>query len=628
MLTQMRKGASSWPAKILLGLIALSFVGWGVGDIFINRGESRIAEVGSSEIDIRDLQLAYRNQVQPLQNSGIPVEPGSELAQALARLALDQLILRTLESNAARDLGITIDAETLRNDIAGNAAFFNSTGVFDAAVFQGVLATNGLSEARYLAVLSNQISEGQFVNSIGAVPPPPSVLVNSVFQHRTEQRVVELAVIPNDRLVSLPTANSGDLSGYYEANLGKYEAPEYRSADFLLVYPDDLLATVEVTDEAIQEAYNNSAGTWTDPEQRRLQQIPFATEEEAAAAHLAIEGGADFAQVAFDDAGMEAEEVDLGWFTQNDLFAELADPIFATPEGAVTAPLASPLGGWLLFRIAEVKPEDVTSFEDARETIESELRLRKARDAIFGLANELDDHLAAGETVQETAGALGLDVKTVTRINPDGGPEDPMSLQIIPSVAGFLDEVFFGDLNFPSTVIETNDGGLLVVEVTEIAPERLRPLDEVEELVRLDWQHEELASEAEEAAMALAQEVGSFGDITQVFSETGTSFDELQTFMRTQTPTLDNVGFETVTAIFAADAGSVVVSPSIDRTAQVVARILDVVETDELADPEGFQGVKNSVTNGMISDVIDQNSAAMFNATSIEIDQRLLEQYF
>jgi hypothetical protein len=30
----------------------------------------------------------------------------------------------------------------------------------------------------------------------------------------------------------------------------------------------------------------------------------------------------------------------------------------------------------------------------------------------------------------------------------------------------------------------------------------------------------------------------------------------------------------------------------------------------------------------MISDVIDQNSAAMFNATSIEIDQRLLEQYF
>ncbi len=628
MLTQMRKGASSWPAKILLGLIALSFVGWGVGDIFINRGETRVAEVGSSEVDIRDLQLAYRNQVQPLQNSGVPVEQGSELAQALARLALDQLILRTLESNAARDMGITIDAETLRNDIAGNAAFFNNSGVFDPAVFQGVLATNGLSEARYLAILSNQISEGQFVNSIGAVPPPPSTLIDSVFRHRTEQRVVELAVIPNDKLVPLPTAETSDLRNYYEENLGKYEAPEYRSADYLLIYPDDLAETVEITEEAIQEAYANSAGAWTDPEQRRLQQIPFATEEEAVSAHQAIEGGADFAQVAFDEAGMEAEELELGWFTRADLFAELADPIFATPEGSVTAPLASPLGGWLLFRVAEIKPEDVTSFEDARETIESELRLRKARESIYGLANELDDQLAAGATVQETAQALDLNVKTVTDIDPDGTPEDPMSLQIIPTVPGFLDEVFFGELDFPSTVIETNDGGLLVVEVTEITPERLRPFDEVEEQVRQDWQHEELAAQAEEAAMALAQEVGSFGDVTEVFAETGASFDELQTFTRTQTPTLDNVGFETVTAVFAADAGAVVVSPSVDNTAQVVARILDVVETDALVDPDGYRSVEISVTNGMISDVIDQNSAAMFNATSIEIDERLLEQYF
>lgn len=628
MLTQMRKGASSWPAKILLGLIALSFVGWGVGDIFINRGETRVAEVGSSEVDIRDLQLAYRNQVQPLQNSGVPVEQGSELAQALARLALDQLILRTLESNAARDMGITIDAETLRNDIAGNAAFFNNSGVFDPAVFQGVLATNGLSEARYLAILSNQISEGQFVNSIGAVPPPPSTLIDSVFRHRTEQRVVELAVIPNDKLVPLPTAETSDLRNYYEENLGKYEAPEYRSADYLLIYPDDLAETVEITEEAIQEAYANSAGAWTDPEQRRLQQIPFATEEEAVSAHQAIEGGADFAQVAFDEAGMEAEELELGWFTRADLFAELADPIFATPEGSVTAPRASPLGGWLLFRVAEIKPEDVTSFEDARETIESELRLRKARESIYGLANELDDQLAAGATVQETAEALDLNVKTVTDIDPDGTPEDPMSLQIIPTVPGFLDEVFFGELDFPSTVIETNDGGLLVVEVTEITPERLRPFDEVEEQVRQDWQHEELAAQAEEAAMALAQEVGSFGDVTEVFAETGASFDELQTFTRTQTPTLDNVGFETVTAVFAADAGAVVVSPSVDNTAQVVARILDVVETDALVDPDGYRSVEISVTNGMISDVIDQNSAAMFNATSIEIDERLLEQYF
>ncbi len=628
MLTRMRKGASSWPAKILLGVIALSFVSWGVGDIFINRGESRVAEVGNTEVDIRDLQLAYRSQVQPLQNSGIAVEPGSELSQAMARLALDQLILDKLKTKAARDLGITINAETLRADIAGNGAFFNEAGIFDPAVFSGVLATNGLSEEHYLAILSSQISEGQFFNSIGAAPPPPSTLIENVFRHRTEQRVVELEAIPNDRLVPIPEPEGGDLKAFYEANLERYQAPEYRSADYLLVYPSDLVGTVEVTEEEILAAYDSTPGTWTDPELRRLQQIPFETEEEARAAFVEIQEGTDFAQVGFDAAGLESEDLDLGWFTRNDLFGDLGEPVFAVQEGDVVEPLASPLGGWLLFRAAEVKPADVTPFEDARETIENELRLREARDAMFGLANELDDHIAVGQTVRETAQALDLKVETVERIGPDGTPEDVMLLQIIPTVPGFLDEVFLGELYFPSTVIETGDGGLLVIEVTEIDHGRLRDFEEVEELVLQDWQHEELARRAREAAMEIAGNVGSFDDIKEAFGETGAYFEDIATFTRTQTPELDNVGFETVTAIFEADASAIVVSPSIDNEAQVVARILDIVESDGQLDPEAHQLVSNSITNGMISDVIDQNSASMYDATSIEIDQRLLDTYF
>ena len=129
MLTRIRQGASSWPAKIFLIVIALSFVGWGVGDIFVNRGETTVAEAGPVEIDIQDLQIAYRNRIQPLQQAGTQVAPGSELAQALARAALDGLILDALESAAAEGFAIAVSDDTLRADIAANDLFANQTGM-------------------------------------------------------------------------------------------------------------------------------------------------------------------------------------------------------------------------------------------------------------------------------------------------------------------------------------------------------------------------------------------------------------------------------------------------------------------------------------------------------------------
>ncbi|MBT5433045.1 MAG: SurA N-terminal domain-containing protein [Alphaproteobacteria bacterium] len=628
MLTQMRKGASSWPAKIFLGVIALSFVGWGVGDVFVNRGGTTVADVGSAEVDIRDLQIAYSNQARSFQSQGVQIEAGSDLAQALARVALDQLILDSLQSETGAEFGITIGTDTLREDILNNGLFFDDSGVFSPAVFAGTLSTRGLTEARYLGLLGGQIRESQLLNSLGAVPPVPVVLADSVFEYRHEQRVAELAVIPNEALVPNPEPAAGDLEKFLEANLTEYSAPEYRSVDFLLVYPDDLARNIELDEAQLRQTYDAAPGAWTRAETRLFQQMSFPTEDAANAAFEELQGGADFAQVAFDQTGVAAEELDLGWFAPGDLFPELAGPLFAAPVGDAVAPLASPLGGWLIFRATDMTPEQVTPYEEARDAIATSLSLRMARDAMFGLANDMDDLLATGANVAETAAALELDARSLTRVSSFGATEDPMSLQIIPDAPEFLDEIYFGDIDFPSPVIETSDGGLLVVEVTEIVEARLRGLDEVEGHVLADWREQKLAELAGEAARSIADVAGIMGELNAAYSETGVSFDTLTPFVRTQAPGIDNVGLETVAALFEARPGEIVITPSVDGQHQVVARLLDIVSSDPIADPEGLLAVEQSLTNGLISDVVDQNTAAMYDSTSVSINSELLEEYF
>lgn len=63
MLNRMRKGSGGWLAKILLGMLILSFGVWGIGDIFRSSGSSVVAEVGKVKIEANDYARAYQGEL-------------------------------------------------------------------------------------------------------------------------------------------------------------------------------------------------------------------------------------------------------------------------------------------------------------------------------------------------------------------------------------------------------------------------------------------------------------------------------------------------------------------------------------------------------------------------------------
>ena len=614
MLTKLREGASSWPAKVILCVVALSFVGWGVGDIFVSRGETTVAEVGDVAIDVRDLQVAYRNHVRSLQTSGIRIDPGTDLARQQARLALEQLVQDTLLDQAAGTFGITTSDATLRAAIVNNEMFHDVSGNFDSNVFAGILSMNGLTEETYLASLSRGITRSQLIGSLGALPSLPDELVRRITQYRHEERTAELAVIPNDALVVRPEPQDGELASWFADRSGAYEAPEYRSASYLLVYAEDIAGTIEIAPEEIEAAYNAAPDRWIEPERRLVSQARYATREEAEES---------LSMVYEETASGESE---ARWLRRNDLLEELAEPVFAATVGAVVGPVESPLGGWLIYRIDEAEARVVTPLEEAHDILRGELALAQARYALFDLADDLDDLIATGAAPSEMASTLGLELKTVDRVSASGLTENADYLQIVPETPGFLEEIFLAHLGFVSTVLETEDGGLLVVEVTEIVPARTRTLNEVWGEALSDWQAERQTELASREADRLASSAGSTGNLNDVFDFAGAAFMVTEPFMRHSMPPVANLSFATVEALFDARPGDTVVRTSADGSHQVVARLIDIINAGH--SPEEVSAVGARLRQGVIRDISERLVSSLHDDVTVSINNDMIDQSF
>ncbi len=63
MLQVLRKQAGSWVAKILLGLLILSFAVWGINDIFLGERDPVVATVGGVKITSSELNREFRREL-------------------------------------------------------------------------------------------------------------------------------------------------------------------------------------------------------------------------------------------------------------------------------------------------------------------------------------------------------------------------------------------------------------------------------------------------------------------------------------------------------------------------------------------------------------------------------------
>ena len=116
MLQEMRKYSKSWIANIFLGVLALSFVSWGVGDMVSGRSDTSVAKVGGTVIDrtefSRDFQNAMKQEGARRGEATLTADEARKIG--LGDAVLESKISQTALDNMVKKLGLTVsDAQVV-----------------------------------------------------------------------------------------------------------------------------------------------------------------------------------------------------------------------------------------------------------------------------------------------------------------------------------------------------------------------------------------------------------------------------------------------------------------------------------------------------------------------------------
>ena len=624
MLNSLRASVSSWIVKILFLLLVASFAVWGIGDIFRSPGqETTVAQVGDVAITSEQLSRELRREIdrlQPLFGGQLDLEQARQIG--LDRRVLNDIISRTLFNVYAAEVGLTVPDDLVVQRIRSDPVFRNDLGQFDRSRFGFLLQQNGLTEPEYVSMLRRDIARDQLVNAVAAGVSAPPALVEALYSYRAETRVAETLLIPASSAPEIAAPDDAALAAFHEEHAGRYQAPEYRSVTIVELSPQALAKEIKISDDEVRVAYEERRGEFDIPERRQIEQIVFPDQAAADAASDMLREGLAFAEVAQRTTG--GAPIDLGTVEQSTMLQELSEAAFATQEGQVSAPVQSPLG-WHLLHVTGVEPAHVPTFEELEGRLRQEIAMNQAVDSIISIANQLEDELAGGSTLEEAAEQLNLSMTQIEAVSSAGRTPDGTETALVGRPV-LLSLAFSTTEGAESALTETREGGYAILRVNSVQPPALRPLEDVRAQVVADWEAAQRADAAAKQAEAVAERLRDGEALSAIASELGLTVQTSKPVRRDAGDPAANVPQDLTTELFALEEGGVATAAVDDG--HVVARLAEIRPANAAADSAQVNDLRGTVAEAMAGDILAQFGNALRREVEVTTNQSAINALF
>jgi peptidyl-prolyl cis-trans isomerase D len=573
MLESLRKHASGWIAKILMGLLVVSFAIWGIGDIFTGGGTREVAEIGSVKIGTEDFRQEYQER---LQQVGRQIGRGLTPEQARA-LGLDRQILGEMISEATLDqkvgdfrLGITDQALLAR--IHANEAFRGPNGSFDINRFQEALRSAGYTEGRYVNAERRLMLRQQLGAGLGAGIAAPDVLRDAIRRFENEQRTAEFVTLTREQAGDIPAPSPAELESYFKENQAAFRAPEYRKLVVLPLTAQTLAAEMKVSDEEVKKVYDSIKDRLGEPERRQVDQLIVADEAEANRIAERLAAGASFDEIVA-DRNLKPADVSLGLVSRREILdPAVAEAVFSLPANTISQPVKGQFGT-VFARVTRIEPGKQPTFEQVEAELRKDIATRRARNMILDRHDQIEDERAAGSTLAEVANKVGSKAITIEAVDRSGRGPDGKPIEGVPALNQLLPEAFDSAVGVEADPVEVNNGeGYIWYEVVEVTPSRERSFEEVRELVETRWRNEQIAKRLAERAEAIRSKL----DAGETFQTAAPNL-KVETREKIQRGT-DAAGLSerTLASIFETPAGRAGVGPAEEGVGRIVFKVTGI----------------------------------------------------
>ncbi len=620
MLTQMRQFSKSWISSLFLGVLSLSFVAWGIGDIFHGSSSTAVATIGGSTIEQEEFKRDYDNYLKRLgEQRGKPVAPEEARRANLGPQLLQQNIARMALDNVVNQLGLTVSDDMVSTMIRSIPSFAGLTGTFDRNTFLQAISKNNYSEKGFIELVRRDLAREQLVHAAEAGFAIPTGYARALFAYSTEVRAADYVTVSAKALSAIAPPADSVLAAYVKSHADKFSTPEYRDVSYAEVGPDDVAKSITVTDAQIASAYEQQKDQYVIPEKRDLEQISFPTQAEADAASAKLRAGQTFDQIAF-ARGMKLSELPIGTVAAADLDPAQAKAAFALPQDGVTAPIKGAFG-YIMLHVVKITPGKTTTLDQAKEELRKKLLQELAQSKLADIANAYTDAVSGGANVAEAAKKVGIRSGHAVAMDSNGLAPDG-SKAAAPDDPDFRAQAFRAEVGEDGDLVPAKSGHYYVVMVNGVVPPKLKPLDAVRAPALAAWIEEQrgllLSKKAEELA-SLANKGQSLDDIAKTIGATVQSSPALtrQAADATFSP-------ELVNKIFAVPARGAVFGPMGSGGDFIVARVTGILHPVPPTNDPRFRAGVRSISGGVGSDITESLAYSAREKQGVKINQKIL----
>jgi peptidyl-prolyl cis-trans isomerase D len=234
---------------------------------------------------------------------------------------------------------------------------------------------------------------------------------------------------------------------------------------------------IKILDTDLQAIFERRTDEYNQPPTRLVERLVYTTYEEAKISFDNIKKGTNTFEDAVEMRGLELQDVDLGDVTEIDL-GTAGSAVFSLTDPGLVGPLETDLGP-AIFRINALLAGNIQTFDMVKDQLREEAALDAASEEIAAIAEEVDDLLAGGATLEDVSNETAMELGKLDWYV--GYSSEISDFEEFQSSAAKLSEKDFPELK------NLNDNSVFALRLDGVIEAALQPLETVRPSVITAW---------------------------------------------------------------------------------------------------------------------------------------------
>jgi peptidyl-prolyl cis-trans isomerase D len=373
---------------------------------------------------------------------------------------------------------------------------------------------------------------------------------------------------------------------FYQANISQFDTQQKLSLAYVELKLEDLMTNIEVSEEELVEYYTQNQANYRIDEERQTSHILFESIEEDPDIEAQAEdvlakvlAGDDFAVLAktFSSDTFSAENGgDLGWFGKGIMDPAFEEATFALVNKDDVSAVVKSDFGYHIIKLTDVKPEQISAFDEVKESIIIEVKTAKAEEEFYIVQQDIAEAaFEIPDNLDQVAELAGKPILTTSLFSRNNAPVEVSNPKV-------LADAFSAKLiedRFNSEVIELSQTHIILVRVAEYEPQRTQSIDEVTAQISQTLSTQDAQQAARDWANDVKTKLANNEDVSSQLDTLEVSWEEQKNVSRTDSALSRNV----VEAVFKLAANEINVIDLVagDISLLQITQINPAVEADE-----------------------------------------------